>query len=170
MSAGREASGGPVGRAFAALGLALAACMLALVALALALVVARYLFDLGSIAAQEAVQWLHATVFMLGAALALRGGAHVRVDVLHARWSPRTQAMVEIAGTLLFLLPFAAFMAWISLDYVASSWQVREGSRDPGGLPGVFVLKTLIPLSALLLALQGVAELRAAWRRLRGAR
>lgn len=167
MNAVQEGSRGLPGRGFAALGVALEACMLALVALTLALVAARYLFDLGSIAAQEATQWLHAAVFMLGAALALRGGAHVRVDVLHARWSPRTQALVELAGTLVFLLPFAAFMAWISLDYVVASWQTREGSRDPGGLPGLYLLKTLIPLSALLLILQGLAELGAAWRRLR---
>lgn len=140
-----------------------------LVALCFGLVVARYLFALGSIAAQELVLWLHSLVFLLGSAGALRAGQHVRVDILQQRWSPRTRAAVEAAGHLLFLLPFLVFMLWISLDYVAASWSLRESSREPGGLPGVFVLKTLIPLSAGLLALQALAELLRALARWRGA-
>src|SRR5690606_15701428 len=77
----------------------------------------------------------------------------------------RTRARVELAGIVLLLLPLCLFAVWISLDYVAASWSVREGSRDPGGLPGWYLLKALIPLSAALLALQGLAQaVRAAQR------
>lgn len=136
------------------------------VLLCFGLVAARYGFGKGSVAVQEAMLWLHACVFMLGMAWALRHERHVRVDVLHARFSPRTRAWIEVGGHVLLLLPFALFLLWISLDYVAASWQVHESSREPGGLPGLFLLKSLIPLSAWLLAVQSLAlclqQLRAA--------
>lgn len=138
-----------------------------LVALVVALVVARYLFDAGSIAAQEATLWLHAIIFMLGIPVALRHGRHVRVDVFQQHWSAKRRAWVDLAGTLLLLLPFALLMFVISLDYVQPSWAIGEGSRDPGGLPALYLLKSLIPLTALLLVLQGIAELLRAWRILR---
>jgi TRAP-type mannitol/chloroaromatic compound transport system permease small subunit len=151
-----------------ALGHLLAALVPFLVALTFGLVVARYAFGLGSIAAQELVLWLHAVVFMLGAAVCLRHGRHVRVDVLQQRWSSRTRAWVELAGVLLFLLPFAGLLLWLSLDYVAASWAQREASREPGGLPALYLLKGVIPLAAGLLLLQGIAEALRAIAGLRG--
>jgi TRAP-type mannitol/chloroaromatic compound transport system permease small subunit len=141
-----------------AVGQLLAALVPLLVALTFGLVVARYALGVGSIAAQELVLWLHALVFMLGAAVCLKHGRHVRVDVLQQRWSPRTRAWVELAGVLLCLLPFAGLLLWLSLDYVAASWAQREGSREPGGLPALYLLKGVIPLAAGLLLLQGLAE------------
>ena len=138
-----------------------------LVLLCFALVVARYLFAANSIAAQEALQWLHSLVFLLGAAGTLQAGKHVRVDVLQQRWSPRTQAAIDAAGYLLCVLPFAGFMLWISLDYVAASFSLREASREPGGLPAVYLLKSLIPLAAGLLIVQALAELLRCLGRLR---
>lgn len=141
--------------------------LLAMVALMFGLVAARYLFAFGSIGGQELVLWLHSLVFMLGAAVTLRAGKHVRVDVFSQHWSPRRRALADFLGMLLLAIPFALFMGWISLDYVQASWAMREGSREPGGLPAQYLLKGLIPLAALLLLLQGVAEcLRsfAAWR------
>ena len=136
---------------------------IALVALSFALVLARYALGVGSVAAQEAVLWLHAALFLLGLAYALRHGAHVRVDVFSQRWTPRTRARVELAGLVLLLMPFCVFMVAMSWDYVGASWSAREGSRDPGGLPGWYLLKSLLPLSAALLLLQALAEtLRAA--------
>lgn len=169
MSDAAEArgEGGWAGFAARLLGAALNLAMMALVLLSFGLVLARYAFDSSPIAVQEAVQWLHASCFMLGAALALRHGRHVRVDILHARWSPRVRAGVEIAGILLCLMPFAGFMLWISLDYVAASVQMREASQESGGLPAVYLLKALIPVGAGLLILQGLADLVASWRRLR---
>ncbi len=149
-------------RALAAVQGAIGALLIALtplvVLLCFGLVAARYGFGKGSVAVQEAMLWLHACVFMLGMAWALRHDRHVRVDVLQARFSPRTRSWIELGGHLLLLLPFALFLLWISLDYVAASWQVGESSREPGGLPGLFLLKSLIPLSAWLLALQSLAQ------------
>ncbi len=129
----------------------------ALVALVFGLVVARYGAGAGSVAAQEAVLWLHSSLFLLGLCYALRHDAHVSVDVFAQRWSPRTRARVEFACGLCLLLPFCVFIVAMSWDYVATSWALREGSRDPGGLPGWYLLKSLIPLSAALLFLQGLA-------------
>ena len=137
----------------------LAALMaLALVALVFGLVVARYGLGVGSVAAQEAVLWLHASIFLLGLSYALRHGAHVRVDVFSQRWSPRTRDWVEVGAGVLLLLPLCVFIVAMSWDYVAASWAAREGSRDPGGLPGWYLLKALVPVSAALLLLQGLAE------------
>ncbi len=140
---------------------------IALVALSFGLVGVRYALGLGSVAAQEGVLWLHAALFLLGLAYALRHGAHVRVDVFSQRWTPRTRAWVEFAGMVLLLLPFCVFMVAMSWDYVGASWSAREGSRDPGGLPGVYLLKSLLPLSAALLMLQAVAETLRALQRAR---
>lgn len=137
--------------------------LVALVALVFAQVVARDLFDSSSVALQELSQWLHASAFLLGLGYALRHDAHVRVDVLAQRCSPRTRAVIELAGAVLLLLPLCIFIIAMSWDYVATSWAIGEGSRDPGGLPAWYLLKSLLPVSALLLGLQGVAmALRAA--------
>jgi TRAP-type mannitol/chloroaromatic compound transport system permease small subunit len=140
----------------AALGALLVTLTPLLVLLCFGLVAARYGLGKGSIAVQEAMLWLHACVFMLGMAWALRLDRHVRVDVLQSRFSARTRAWIEAGGHLLLLLPFALFLLWISLDYVAASWRIGESSREPGGLPGVFLLKGLIPLSAWLLSVQSL--------------
>jgi TRAP-type mannitol/chloroaromatic compound transport system permease small subunit len=153
-----------------AIGRAVAWLLLPMLLAAFGLVLARYAFGIGSIATQEAVLWLHATVFMLGSAWALQQGKHVRVDVFSARASQRTRAWIELLGCVLFLLPFAAFLFWISLDYVAASFALRESSREPGGLPALYLLKGLIPASAALLFLQGVSEALKALARLREAR
>ena len=131
---------------------------LAVVLLQFALVVARYLFGLGSIWVTEAVIYGHATLFMLAAAWTLRAGGHVRVDVFYAEASVRTRAIIDLLGALLLLLPFAMVLIWLSLPYAARSWDILERSQESSGLPLVYLLKTLIPLFALLMALQGVAQ------------
>ena len=122
-------------------------------------VVARYIFNVGSIALQESVMYLHGTVFMLGITYTLKHQGHVRVDIFYARFSTRTRAIIDSLGTIIFLFPIGLFFFISSLDYVSFSWSLKEGSAQPGGLPGVFVLKTLIPVMAFLLLLQGLAEL-----------
>ncbi|WP_035517984.1 TRAP transporter small permease subunit [Pseudohaliea rubra] len=134
----------------------LAAAMALLTA---AVVLLRYGLGLGSIAAQEAVTYLHATLFMLGAAYALKNGAHVRVDIFYQRVSPRTRAWIDSLGSIVFLLPLCALIGLGSLSFVAQAWSVHESSADAGGIPAVFLLKTLLPLMAANLALQGIAEL-----------
>ena len=124
-----------------------------------AVVLARYVFGVGSIALQESVMYMHGIVFMLGIAFTLKEQGHVRVDVLHEKFSRRTRTLIDITGTVLFLLPVSIFILLTSLDYVSFSWSLRESSAQPGGLPGVFLVKTLIPVMAALLALQGIAEI-----------
>jgi TRAP-type mannitol/chloroaromatic compound transport system permease small subunit len=120
-------------------------------------VVLRYAFDLGWIAMQESVTYMHATLFMLAAAYTLQRGGHVRVDILYQQLSRRGRAWVDLLGTLLLLVPVCVYLAWSGWDYVAESWAVREGSREAGGLPAVYLLKTLIIAMPALLLLQGFA-------------
>jgi TRAP-type mannitol/chloroaromatic compound transport system permease small subunit len=127
------------------------------VLLTFTVVVLRYGFDAGSIAMQEAVSYLHAGVFMLGAAYTLKHDGHVRVDIVYRRLSARGQALVNLLGTLLLLLPVCLYIMTSSWDYVAISWNLREGSQEAGGLNAVFLLKTAIPVMAVLLMLQGIA-------------
>ena len=141
-----------------AIGRTVAWLALAIVLVQFALVVARYVFDLGSIRLTEAVVYGHATLIMLAAAWTLRVGGHVRVDVFYADAGPRARALVDLAGSILLLLPFTLVLLWLSLPYAARSWAILERSQEVGGLPLVFVLKTLIPAFALLMALQGVAQ------------
>jgi TRAP-type mannitol/chloroaromatic compound transport system permease small subunit len=126
--------------------------------LTVVVVVGRYAFGLGAIVLQETVLYMHAAVFMLAAGYTLRHNGHVRVDILNARWPARRRAWVEVFGTLFFLLPVVVFIFWMSWDYVLASWSYHEKSTD-GGLPFVYVLKTLLLLMPALLALQGLAEL-----------
>ena len=127
------------------------------VMLTFTVVVLRYGFDTGSIAMQETVSYLHAAVFMLGAAYTLKHDGHVRADIVYRRLSARGQAMVNLLGTLLLLLPVCVFILTSSWEYVAVSWNLREGSQEAGGLDAVFLLKTAIPAMAVLLMLQGIA-------------
>ena len=140
------------------IGRAAAWLALAVVLLQFALVVARYLFGLGSIWATEAVIYAHATLFLLAAAWTLRAGGHVRVDIFYAEASPRTKAMIDLIGAVMLLLPFAVVLVWLSWPYAARSWAILERSQEASGLPLVFLLKSLIPLFAVLMALQGVAQ------------
>jgi TRAP-type mannitol/chloroaromatic compound transport system permease small subunit len=147
-----------IDRLTAAIGRAVAWLVLAVVLLQFALVVARYLFGIGSIWLTEAVIYGHAAVFMLAAAWTLQLGGHVRVDIFYADASARTKALIDLAGSGLLLLPFAVVLFLLSVPYAARSWAILEHSQEASGLPLVFVLKTLIPLFALLMALQGVAQ------------
>jgi len=131
---------------------------LALVLVTFTVVVLRYAFQFGSIAMQESILYLHASVFMLGAAYTLRYDGHVRVDIFYRGFSAKHKALVNLLGSLLLLLPVCIFLLWTSWSYVATAWSLHEGSREAGGLPYVYLLKTLIPLSALLLILQGISQ------------
>ena len=128
---------------------------LAMVLITFAVVILRKLFETGSIALQESVSYLHAAVFMLGAAYTLKQDGHVRVDILYQKFTPRTRAWVDLLGTLLLLFPVCLYIFFSSLEYVGASWSMLEGSREAGGLDGVFLLKTAIPVMAVLLLLQG---------------
>lgn len=158
-----------IDRLTTAVGDAVKWCVLAMVVIEVAVVLMRYVFGLGSIWLSEAIVYAHATLFMGAAAWTLQQGGHVRVDIVYAGASPRTRAIVDLAGALLLLLPFVAVLGWFALPYVTRSWAILERSREASGLPLVFLLKTLIPLFALLLGLQGIAQAVRAWLGLAGA-
>ena len=131
-------------------------------------VVLRYAADMGLIWLQESINWMHSLVFMLGAAYTLKADEHVRVDVFYRGMSDRRKAAINLAGTILFLLPLCAFLLVESWQYVATSWRIAERSREAGGLPMIYLLKTVIPVMAVLLALQGISMVLRAILRLRG--
>ena len=124
-----------------------------------AVVVLRYAFDAGFPWLQELYVWQHAAVFMAGAGYTMLHRGHVNVDVLYGRLGPRGQAWIDVAGTLLFLFPWLAVLASTSTPFVLSSWSVREASSTAGGMPAVYLLKSLLWVFCALLFLQGLALL-----------
>lgn len=131
---------------------------LAMVIVTCGVVVLRYLFDYSSIAMQETVMYLHASLFMFGAAYTWQQQAHVRVDVLFHKWPIAIQRRIDLLGTLFLLLPTCLFMIYISWDYVMASWANAEKSHEAGGLPFVFLLKTLIIVLPILLLAQATTN------------
>lgn len=123
------------------------------------IVVLRYGFNLGWIAMQESVLYMHGLVFLLGAAFTLKEGGHVRIDVFYQKYSTKTKALVDVLGTIFLLLPVSLFIFFISWDYVAVSWRIMEESSQPGGLPFVYISKTFLLIFSVTLILQGVAEI-----------
>lgn len=123
------------------------------------IVVLRYGFELGWIAMQESVVYMHALVFLIGIPYTLKNDGHVRVDIFYSKMSERSKAWVNVFGTVLLLIPVTVFIAWISWDYVTASWIMGEESGEAGGLPGVYLLKSTILLMTFLLLIQGISQL-----------
>ncbi len=140
------------------LGEALAWLTSLMVLVTFVIVVLRYAFDTGWIWLQESVTWMHALVFMLAAAYTLGRDEHVRVDIFYRRMDARKKALVNLLGALFLLTPTWLLLIIVSWDYVADSWSIYESSREAGGLPGLFLLKSVIPLTAALLLLQGLSQ------------
>ena len=141
--------------------------ILAMVVTTCTVVVLRYVFDTGAIALQESVTYMHSLVFMLGLSYALKHDGHVRVDLLYAKLSGRARMKINLLGHLSLLLPVCLVITVESFDYVVRAWTILEASPEVGGIPAVYLLKTLIPLSALLLLVQAIAEALRAYRILR---
>lgn len=133
--------------------------MLAMVLVSFIIVVLRYGFNLGWIAVQESVLYMHGFIFMLGAAYTLKADGHVRVDIFYQRFSHKQQALVNIFGGFFLLLPVCAFIFYISFDYVQMSWHIMEKSPEAGGLPFVYISKSFILLFCVFLSLQAIAEI-----------
>ncbi|XAW88584.1 TRAP transporter small permease subunit [Vibrio sp. CDRSL-10 TSBA] len=119
-------------------------------------VVMRYVFNDVSIAFQELEWHLFSAVFLLGIPYTVKAGGHVRVDIIYERLSHKAQAVVDIAGTLLFLLPFCLLVAYFGIDFAKESFELGETSGDPGGLPSRWIIKAIIPLSFLFMAISGL--------------
>lgn len=141
------------------LGVFLGWLVLLMVGIAVAVVVLRYVFDMGFVWMQELYVWIHGILFTLGAGYTLRHNKHVRVDIVYASGSARFQRWVNILGTVFLLFPMLGVIAWTSFPYIAKSWAVRESSYQVGGMPGVFVLKTMLLAFCVLLALQALSLL-----------
>ena len=125
------------------------------------IVAMRYVFDAGLIWLQESVIWMHAAVFMIGAAYTLLHEDHVRVDIFYRKMSDRSRAIVDVSGVIVFLLPLCVFLAFKAYDFAAASWSLHESSREPGGLPYPLIpaLKSIVIVMPVAVALQGISLL-----------
>jgi len=134
---------------------------LAMVIFTSIIVVMRYVFDTGFIWMQESVTWMHAAVFMIGAAYTLLHEEHVRVDIFYRKMSDRGRAVVDLLGVVLFLLPLCGFLALTAYDFAAAAWSIHETSREPGGLPYPMIplLKSIVIIMPVAVALQGISLL-----------
>lgn len=152
------------------LGKASAWLTLLMVLVTFVVVVMRYVFDAGLIWLQESVVWMHAFVFMMGAAYTLQQEDHVRVDIFYREMSANRRAWVDLLGVVIFLLPLCGFLAWKGFDFAAASWGIHESSRESGGLPYPLLplLKSLLVIMPITVALQGIALLSRCIQILRG--
>ena len=122
-------------------------------------VIMRYGLDMGSVFLQDVVLYVHGGLFLLGAAFALKRGAHVRVDIFYRNFSESRKALVDLLGNLIFLQPVCWIILLYSWGYVEFSWRIMEVSPEPDGLPFVYIQKSLLIAVAILLALQSFSEI-----------
>ena len=127
-------------------------------AITVGIIVTARQFDIGSTALQESISYMHAMVFMLCCAYTAQVDGHVRVDIFYRRFTHHQRAWVDTLGNCIFLLPFAVFLTLISLNAAMSSWEYREASTNPGGLPFVYILKSLAPATGILLIIHMLAN------------
>ena len=136
---------------------------LILVAIIVVNVILRYAFGEGRIEFEE-IQWhIYAAGFLLGLGYALQADAHIRVDVLHERYSPGLKAWIELYGLLLLALPFILVMLIYSAPFVRVSFELGEVSASPGGLPYRWAVKAMLPLGFGLLLLAALSRLSRVW-------
>lgn len=156
-SAGLKTLSTAIDRLNARIGHMIAWFAIVMVLLQTAIVIARYAFGLGSVLAQEAMLYLHGTLFLAGAAYTLLKDGHVRVDILYRGARPWAKEWVNLVGAYLMLFPAAILLFFVSFPYVAQSWSNLEGSRETSGIQAIFLLKSMILVFAALLYLQGLS-------------
>lgn len=142
--------------------------LLAMAFVQFGVVILRYVFGVNFIFMQESITYMHGAVFLLAAGYALIADGHVRVDIFYREAPARRKALIDFLGTYLFLFPICILLLWTASPYVANSWAVREGSTETSGIQAVFLLKSLVPAFAVLLAMAGFAVAAKASRTLRG--
>jgi len=120
-------------------------------------VILRFVFNIGWVWLQESVNYLHAYIFMLGAAYTLRHDGHVRVDIFYRQMSTKRKALVDLLGTLFLLIPVSGFIFYASWAPTLEAWSTLEGSQRTGGLDFAYILKSSMLLMPVLLILQGLA-------------
>ena len=131
-------------------------------------VVARYALNSVSIGMQELEWHLYAMIFLFGITYTLKENAHVRVDVFYSRLSPRWQAIIDIGGTIFFLLPFCLLIIIYGIGFAYESYLLNEHSGDPGGLPYRWIIKAMLPLSFICVIIGSIGFLLRAtknWQR-----
>ena len=141
------------------IGRAMGWLMFLLVAVVTVDVISRYLFNTGAVVVQEGEWWLFSIIFLMGAGFTFVTDSHVRVDIIYSRLTKRRQNWVDLISSFVFLFPMCALIIYTSYFFIRDSWNVREISPDPGGIPMLYVLKAFIPLGFFLLGLQGVAKI-----------
>lgn len=146
-----------VGRLNAFVGRAFSWLALAAVLVCFTVVIQRYVFSTTQLWMQDLYVWLNGAMFMAVAGYTLLIDGHVRVDILYRPASRRRKAVMDLIGVLLFLLPFCAVVWLWGFEYVQRAWMLREGSENPGGMPGLYILKVFILVFVALVGLQGVA-------------
>ena len=114
-------------------------------------VLLRYLFKAGSVAVQDMEWYLFGINFLLGAAMNYNNDSNTRIDIFYNRYSKKTKAVIELLGHVIFLLPFLLAVIWWCYPFVSDSWATRERSLSPGGLPGIYLIKAVIPVAFILL-------------------
>lgn len=130
---------------------------LLIVIVQLLVVVGRYVFGIGYIWLQELITYMFGFMFMLGAAYTLRHDGHVRVDIFYREAKPRTKAIINLIGSVVFLIPVCILIFWIAWPYVMQSWSILEGSTEASGIPARYLQKTAILAFAVLMGLQGLS-------------
>jgi TRAP-type mannitol/chloroaromatic compound transport system permease small subunit len=130
---------------------------LATVLICAAVVFMRYALQTGYVWMQELYVWTHAAAFMLGAGYTLMANKHVRVDILYARVSPTRRAWLDLISTFVFLFPWIILLIFLTWPYAMTSWALWETSSQVGGMPGLYIMKTIILAFGFLMLLQGVA-------------
>ncbi|MTI16901.1 TRAP transporter small permease subunit [Rhodobacteraceae bacterium RKSG542] len=120
-------------------------------------VLMRYVFGIGSIWMQESITYMHGFLFMLAAAYTLSVDGHVRVDIFYREAAPKKKALVDLLGSIFFLIPMCCVIIYVSWDYVAASWAILEGSQETSGIQGRYLLKSAIIGFAVMMALQGLS-------------
>ena len=117
----------------------------------------RYFLKESSVALQELEWHIFAIIFLLGAGYTLRNDQHVRVDIFYSKLSKKNRAWIDLLGTIVLLIPFCLIAIYASKNFVLNSISFNETSPDPGGLPARYILKTVIPISFLLVLIQGIS-------------
>jgi TRAP-type mannitol/chloroaromatic compound transport system permease small subunit len=141
---------------------------IAMVVVQVTIVTLRYVFGEGRVFLQELMLYMNGALFLAASGYTLLREGHVRVDIFYRGASPRGRAIVDVIGTYLFLFPVTIILFAVSFPYVRQSWLFLEGSRETGGIPFVYGLKTFILIFCALLFLQGLSQTIHNLRRLAG--
>tara|TARA_X000000368_G_scaffold62092_1_gene43896 strand:+ start:481 stop:975 length:495 start_codon:yes stop_codon:yes gene_type:complete len=122
-------------------------------------VIIRYMLNISYVALQELVMYFHALIFMFGVSYALKEKSHVKIDIIYNSLSKKNQYFISMLGTIIFIIPTSLFITYSSIDMVTQSWSLLEGSSEAGGLDLVFILKSVIPITGILIFLQALSDI-----------